>query len=231
MRELTCDGCLELSAEVALGIADAEDRAAVLVHVDRCPGCRVELRSLSEVADGLAGLGPSAVAPLGFESRVVDAVTAAHRQAEGAPPASAHASPGAPRRAVRRRIFAAAAAVVTVAFGVGGWLLGAGSSRPPVSSAVVTAALVSGGRPVGEVMVSNGTEPWMSMAVHTTTNAVVECEVGGKTGGLTTLGAFTIAGGYGYWAAPLPRGATIRRARLVLASGRVLATAAIGTPG
>jgi hypothetical protein len=56
--------CRELLPELALGIADGDDRAAALEHLSRCPDCQREL------------VGPEAEPPAGFESRVTEALDA-----------------------------------------------------------------------------------------------------------------------------------------------------------
>ena len=222
MGELSCTDCAELSAEVALGVAEAEERAAVLVHVERCPACRSELRSMGEVADALLELVPPMAPTSGIEARVVASL------ADG--PNGNGAAVGrlwwSDRRA--RRLVAAAAVVAALAVGVGGWFLGQGSSTP--TSGVATAQLLAGRSPVGEVMiVTTGERPWISMAVHLKVGpTLVKCEIQGAHGASRTLGTFEIVGGYGYWASPLPWRHGVRSAELVTPSGRVLASASVG---
>ena len=50
-----CDEIRELAAELALGIADGEDRARVLEHLADCADCRREVEGLSAVADTFDG--------------------------------------------------------------------------------------------------------------------------------------------------------------------------------
>jgi hypothetical protein len=218
MHELSCSDCLDLCADVALGIADAKDRADVLSHVERCTSCRSQLRSLTEVADGLTALVPPVPPPPGFEGRVLNAISTAT--------ASSPTSTFFAR--VRARPLAVAAAVVAAAaIGVGGWTLGRTTSAP--SSTVVTASLWVKHTPVGEVMVVPGDPPWISMAVHLSVgDMVVRCEVRDEDGVLTTVGTFTIRRGYGYWAASLPYGLVVREAELVTPDGRVLAAGTVG---
>ena len=67
--------CEELRAvlpELALGIADGEDRARALAHLAGCPECRRELEELSRVADELIALAPEREPPAGFEARVLE---------------------------------------------------------------------------------------------------------------------------------------------------------------
>jgi hypothetical protein len=62
----------ELAADVALDIADGEQRAEALRHLADCAECRRLVEQLSEVADELLMLAPVQEPPAGFESRVLD---------------------------------------------------------------------------------------------------------------------------------------------------------------
>ena len=107
-----CDETRELVPELALGIADGEDRARALAHAATCPDCRHELKELAGVADELLALAPAAEPPVGFELRVLEAI--------------------APRAPARRRLprlrpaLALAAAAVAAAAVTAGALLFAG---------------------------------------------------------------------------------------------------------
>lgn len=225
MGDMTCEELRDAGPELALGIADAETRARALAHLDRCPSCRRELRRLGEVVEALVGLAPPAEPPAGFESRVLAAV---------APPPGAGAARSAsqPRR---RLVRAGAAACALVAAGTGGWLVAAATqpSRPlsgaPGTGAVLSADLVAGKVTVGQVVVSNGPDPWLSVALRTSVGAdVVSCRVQEGAGRVVDIGTFRIPGGYGYWAVPIPRlGAGPHILEVVGPSGRVLATATL----
>ncbi len=67
----SCEQVRELAPELALGIADAEDRGWALEHLAGCPECRRAVEELSEVADGLLLLAPQREAPVGFEERAL----------------------------------------------------------------------------------------------------------------------------------------------------------------
>jgi hypothetical protein len=216
MRELSCAQCLELCPEVALCIAEAEDRADVLAHVERCRSCGDELSSLSDVADLLCELVPRVDPPFGFTSRAIDAISAPS-QPEPFIPFS--------RRRHVRPLSVAAAVVVAAAIGLGGWLAAGGGSRPSVT--VETAPLLAAHHTIGQVVTVPGGEPWISMTVHVSATTVVRCEVEGAKGGWWTIGTFHVYDGHGYWAAPLPHALAVRRAELVTPSGRVLATASL----
>jgi hypothetical protein len=68
---MSCEETRQLAAELALGIADGEERARALRHLAACPDCRRELAELSEVADELLMIAPEQEPPVGFESRVL----------------------------------------------------------------------------------------------------------------------------------------------------------------
>jgi hypothetical protein len=69
-----CEETRELLAELALGVADGEERGRALQHLAECPECRAHLERLSDVADELLLLAPRREAPVGFESQVLDQV-------------------------------------------------------------------------------------------------------------------------------------------------------------
>jgi hypothetical protein len=71
---MRCEEIRDLTAELALGIADGEERAEALRHLSTCAECRREVEQLSQVADELLLLSPVQEPPAGFESRVVEAM-------------------------------------------------------------------------------------------------------------------------------------------------------------
>src|SRR3954453_6928487 len=66
-----CEQTREIAAELALGIADGEDRARALRHLTECADCRRAVEELSSVTDELLTLAPARQPPAGFESRVL----------------------------------------------------------------------------------------------------------------------------------------------------------------
>lgn len=72
--EMGCAQVREISAELALGIADGEERARALEHLAICPECRRSLHELAAAADDLLLLAPRVEPPTGFEARVADAM-------------------------------------------------------------------------------------------------------------------------------------------------------------
>ena len=71
---MRCEEIRDLAPEIALGIADGEERAEALRHLSTCGECRHALERLSQVADELLVLAPTEEPPAGFESRVVEAL-------------------------------------------------------------------------------------------------------------------------------------------------------------
>ncbi len=73
MSAADCERLHELGAEIALGIADGEERAWALDHLADCPECRARVERLATLADELLLIAPADEPPAGFEARVVDA--------------------------------------------------------------------------------------------------------------------------------------------------------------
>jgi hypothetical protein len=67
-----CATIREVMPELALGIADGEQRARALEHIAGCSGCRRELEELSSLTDELIALAPEREPPPGFENRVLE---------------------------------------------------------------------------------------------------------------------------------------------------------------
>lgn len=218
MTELTCEEFRHTSAELALGVAGARERAAAFAHLEHCRSCRQEMGGLSDVADGLAALAPSVEPPAGFESRVLNALKGAEHPT--------------PRHLPARRAtlwLAAAAALVVVVGGIG-WVLGNHSQTPSQAvGGMMVAKLTGHGGAAGQVVVDKGPDPWMSMAIAIPgANTTVHCQLRTVSGQTTTVGTFTLWKGYGYWAAPIPTiQSPIDGAQIVDARGRVLASASL----
>jgi hypothetical protein len=71
---MRCDEVRDLAPEIALGIADGEERAEALRHLSACAECRRAVERLTDVADELLEMAPVQEPPAGFESRVVEAM-------------------------------------------------------------------------------------------------------------------------------------------------------------
>src|SRR5918999_3556747 len=71
---MTCDELEQLAPEVALGTIDGHERAEALRPLAPCGDCRRLVDQLTAVADELLMHAPVQEPPVGFESRVVDAL-------------------------------------------------------------------------------------------------------------------------------------------------------------
>ncbi len=212
--------------ELAADVLDGRERAALLEHVDTCPGCTAELEQLTLAADSLVHLAVEADPPVGFETRVFDRM--------------ARRPSWAARRRMRPRLLlvaaGAAAAVLALALG---WAIHAGPgpvrhsvAEPTPADHLVEAPLVSDGRTVGVVAVYASIHPWLSMSVEASPwNGKVWCTVMSAGGVSRTIGSFALASGHGTWIAhlPVPPG-SVRSASIVSAGGEVLATAHFMSP-
>jgi hypothetical protein len=155
-----CERVRELAPELALGIADGEERAEALEHLARCPDCRRYLEELSLSADELLLLAPAQEPPLGFEQRVLAQI--------------------APRRGRGWRRFAApaaAAAAAAVIAAAGIWMA-TDSDRELADRYAETLATAggeyfaaapleaAGGRRVGTVFGYEGDPSWCMVVVE-----------------------------------------------------------------
>jgi hypothetical protein len=115
--DMGCAQVRELAPELALGIAEGDERAAALRHLSGCAACRRLVSELSAVGDELLLLAPAAEPPPGFESRVLG------RLAEPARPRAIRLPPW------RRWAAVAAAAVLAAALGGGSVFLATAGDR------------------------------------------------------------------------------------------------------
>jgi hypothetical protein len=106
------------------------------------------------------------------------------------------------------------------------------ASRPAASAiaghTVLTASFVSSAnRDVGQITAFGGSPSWVFMTVTGSPyDGPVTCLLEADNGTVAAAGTFSIQGGTGEWARPLPDGVThLTGARLVSATGTTLATA------
>ncbi|MFL5870948.1 MAG: zf-HC2 domain-containing protein [Solirubrobacterales bacterium] len=153
-----CAHIRDLAPELALGIADGEQRAEALEHLAGCAECRAHLESLSAVADELLLLAPPLEPPVGFEDRF-----------------AARISPAPPSPVRRRRRFALAFAGVACVAAIAAaavWTL-TSSDRELASDYRAALARVDGnyfatgsldapgGREAGDVYAYDGEHSWV----------------------------------------------------------------------
>ncbi|MBO0817359.1 MAG: hypothetical protein J2P30_19710 [Actinobacteria bacterium] len=117
--EMDCDQVRDLAAEVAIGIADGQERDAALRHAATCPGCRQLVSEFSTVVDDLLILAPSHEPPPGFAAATVARISP--------PAAPARHIPA--RRRWLPRLAVAASVVAALAVGAGAVYQGTASDR------------------------------------------------------------------------------------------------------
>lgn len=222
-----CHEIRALAAELALGIADGEDRARVLEHVAECADCRREVESFSAVADELLVLAPEQEPPLGFELRVLRAL-----------------EPPRAKRGHRARWLALAAATVLVAVGItaGAMLIGFRDERRLADHYRATLAQAQGsyfgavrlhdaaGEPAGVVFTYRGSPSWLTITVASEhRDSVQGAELVDRSGERLPLASFRLVDGV--WGGPLPTGLDSAVAvHLVGEDGRSLLIAELGNP-
>ena len=123
---MDCDRVADLVPELALGLLDGAERAAVLGHVEGCSRCQADLAGLTEVGEHLLLLAPASEPPPGFESRVLAQLAPSPRRG----------------RARWRPLWVAAAAVLVVLVTAGAVLaLGRGDDGGDVRADTVLATV------------------------------------------------------------------------------------------
>jgi hypothetical protein len=197
-----CDETRGLAAELALGIADGEDRERVLTHVADCPGCRRELERLSTVADDLLVLAPEEEPPLGFETGVLGSI---------------HPVPPKRRRFTFARLAFVAAVVATAALTAGGMFVGFRDDRRVADHYRATLAQAHGsyfgasrfhdaaGRQAGVLFTYRGSPSWIVVTVAPShRDSVKSAELVGSDGRRIPLRSFRLEGGAWGGALPIP---------------------------
>lgn len=155
-----CDRLAEVAAELALGLLDGAERAAALVHIERCGDCQAEVAALTGSAEQLLLLTPAVPPPVGFESRVLSRIAAESdrptplRSVRDAPTPRQAIPSRRPRRSrlrPSRRLMAAAAAVVVVVAGLVGLLVVGGDDGGDADTTITAAMRNDRGDVVGSV--------------------------------------------------------------------------------
>jgi hypothetical protein len=243
--EMSCEQVSELTPELAIGIADGEERDAALRHAATCPDCRRLLSELSVVVDELLLLAPSREPPAGFASRTVARIAPppapAHRRRPSRPPVRRV-------RADRRwlpRLATAASVVVALAVGAGVVYQGTSADRQLADSyrAVLAqghgsffaaASLRSPAGAVGTVFGYQGRPSWLWATVHLPQSGTQTFDVqlltrDGKT---LPLGSAIFGGRHESWGAQIPVALTmVTQLRFVAVAGHSTIVAHLDTRG
>ncbi|GAA0921341.1 hypothetical protein [Streptomyces thermoalcalitolerans] len=243
--EPACERLREIGPELALGVLPGRERAGAVTHLEQCADCREYIRQLTLVGDRLIGLLPGSEPPIGFESRVAQALTQGAAGHGGC--AHSHASgPSHRSRSVLGRArpqIVAAAGVLVLAVGFGGWAAGTAieatlaettTSSTTVESGMLWGGLTSvdvAGKPAGEVYAHPGSPGWIYMTVDlprsgTFHDGRVTCLLVRKDGTTVRVGDFTVRNGRGSWGGPAAVDArTLAGTRVTASDGTVLARA------
>jgi len=127
-NDVSCEQVRALAPDLAIGIADGQERDAALRHAATCAECRLLVSELSSVVDDLLLLAPEHEPPAGFASRTLARMT----------PPSPQPRRRAARRAFRRttvrrpwtaRLAVAAAVAAALALGAGAVYQGTSGDR------------------------------------------------------------------------------------------------------
>ena len=231
--EMKCEQVRDLAPELALGIAEGEERDAALRHLSGCAGCRRLVSELSSVGDELLQLAPTHDPPAGFESRVLAVV----------------AEPPRPRRRqpsdLRWRWVATAAAALVLAatLGAGSVLLATAGDRRLAAGyqavlsqgqgAYFLAAPLHGtqGR-VGTVFGYQGQPSWAMATLQSSTQdeGRFQVQVVTRDGRYLALGDAVLGGAKGSWGGQLPVDlSAVHELRFVGSDGRPTLTATFDT--
>jgi hypothetical protein len=231
--EMRCDQVRDLASELALGIAEGEERDAALRHLDGCGGCRQLVSELSSVGDELLELAPAHDPPAGFESRVLAALAE--------PPGRWRSRPLVQRW--RWLAAAAAAVVLAAALGAGSVLVATAGDRRLAASyqavlsqghgAYFLAAPLQGaqGR-VGTVFGYQGQPSWVMATLQPSTpdEGRFQVVVVTRDGRDLPLGEAEIGGTTGTWGGQLPVDLrAVHELRFVGSDGRPTLTATFDT--
>jgi Putative zinc-finger len=222
--EMGCEQVRDLAPELALGIAEGEERDAALRHLSGCSGCRQLVSELSSVGDELLQLAPASDPPVGFASRVL-AEVAKPPQRRGIQP---------PARRWQWLATAAAAVVLAATLGAGSVLLATSGDRRLADSyqavlaqgrgAYFLAAPLRGpqGR-VGTVFGYQGQPSWVMVTLQPSIQEEgrFQVQVVTRDGRYLSLGDATLGGAKGTWGGQLPVDlSAVRELRFIRSDGR-----------
>jgi hypothetical protein len=230
--EMGCAQVRELAPELALDIAEGEERDAALRHLSDCSGCRQLLSELSSVGDELLQLAPAHDPPVGFESRVLAEITV--------PPRRRSIQPLARRR--QWLATAAAAVVLAATLGAGSVLLATAGDRRLAAGyqavlsqgrgAYFLAAPLQGPRGrVGTVFGYQGQPSWVMVTLQPSIQEDrFQVQAVTRDGRYLALGDAVLGGAKGTWGGQLPVDlSAVHELRFTGSDGRTAFTATFDT--
>jgi Putative zinc-finger len=205
--DMGCEQVRDLAPELALGVAEGEERDAALRHLSGCGGCRRLVSELSLVGDELLQLAPAQEPPGGFESRVLARLTEPPRRWSIQPLA----------RRWQRVATAAAAVVLAATLGAGSVFLATAGDRRLADGyqavlsqgqgAYFLAAPLQGtqGR-VGTVFGYQGHPSWVMVTLQPSIpeKGRFQVQVVTRDGRYLPLGDAVLGGATGTWGGQLP---------------------------
>jgi len=213
---LTCAQMQELAPDFVLGMTSAQQRAAALQHLRSCVDCRRDVRGLSETAEDVLLLAPSAEPPPGFETRVLDAV---------ARPDPSQSSPSQRRRqraAYPRAVLLAAAAVVLIVAVGTSVVLGRrvvpdpGAPAVLASNTLMAAVADPAGHEAGAALLVAGPRPFLTVSLTPVPAQAYRVMIDRVDGGSEQVGVAPAVGTVLTWQRMLPLPySTVRTVRLV----------------
>lgn len=222
---ITCDTFDEQVDELVLDLLDPATRDNLLHHADSCARCRTELHSLAEVADILSTAAPECEPPVGFEARVLDAITG-HRHL-------INVGRGAGGGAVRSRwVLATAAAAAALLVGALGVLVGRATDSE-VQQVAADVSVASGsligtdGTDHGWVLLAgDGDTTTLTMNVNHLPAGTYRCVVQLADGSRRQVASWAVGDtGSGHWVLPLAAIGDAQRVTMVDESGDDVAAA------
>jgi hypothetical protein len=230
--EMNCEQVRELAPELAIGIADGQQRDAALRHAATCPHCRRLISELSTVVDDLLLLAPSHEPPPGFAAATVARISPpTARRRRRATRHTARQVPG-PRRWLPR-LAVAASIIAALAVGAGAVYQGTASDRQLAGSyrAVLgqghgsffaAAPLRGPTATVGTVFGYQGHPSWLWATVHLPNTGTQRFGVQliTRDGRRLPAGTAILGGTHDTWGAQIPMDLTnLAQLRFVAADG------------
>jgi hypothetical protein len=236
--EMGCDQVRELAPDLAIGIANGQERDAALRHAATCPDCRRLVAEFSLVVDDLLLVAPSHEPPPGFAAATVARIS---------PPAARRRAtrPGAQHFPARRRwlprLAVAASIITALAVGAGAVYQGSASDRRLADSyravlaqghgSFFTAAPVYGPTgTAGTVFGYQGNPSWLWATMHLPNASPQRFEVQliTRDGRRLPAGTAVLGGTHDTWAAQIPMNlTTLAQLRFVAADGQTTMVAHI----
>lgn len=214
MSTLDCARVHDAAPEFALGVLDAESRADLVQHIDRCSACRAHVAELAEAGDAIMLLAPEAEPPAGFEQRALDAMIRPERR----------------RRWRTPKLVAVAAAAAAILSVVTVRIIDerrAPSTTVAAPTRQTVAMIGANGLRVGDVQVAGGGD---TLALTVTVDYALDdgaylVVIDPTEGARRSLGTVEVTGGKGSWTGTVPTPTGTAGVSLVDSVGRTRCSA------